>query len=83
LKKRILQNLINSESFLSAVIELDVMEKNLKLFQEMLLLMLISEEPIHIDFMRVVAGKKISTRNTCKIYKSKRLSPGLKSWRSS
>ena len=29
---------------------------------------LLSDEPIHIDFIRIVKGSKANFRNTCKIY---------------
>ena len=53
------------------------MVKKKKLFQEMLLLMLFLEEPIHIDFMRIVSGKKIILEIPVKFINHPD-SPGLK-----
>ena len=59
IEKKNITNIINSESFLSAVIELDVDGSKLKVIPRDVAYNVISDEPIHIDFMRVVAGTKI------------------------
>ena len=57
-KKEIL-NIIYSETFLSKVLELDVDGKKEKVIPREVAYHVISDEPIHIDFMRIVSGKKI------------------------
>ena len=58
-EKKALKNIVNSETFLSKVLELDIDGKKEKVIPRDIDFHVISEEPIHIDFMRIVAGKKI------------------------
>jgi large subunit ribosomal protein L25 len=58
-EKKLVKNILNSESFLSTVIELDINGKKLKVIPRDIAFNVISDEPTHIDFMRVVAGTKI------------------------
>ena len=58
-EKKLVKNILNSESFLSTVLELDVDGNKLKVIPRDVAYNVISDEPIHIDFMRVVAGTKI------------------------
>jgi large subunit ribosomal protein L25 len=58
-EKKLVKNILNSESFLSTVIELDIDGSKLKVIPRDVAYNVISDEPIHIDFMRVVAGTKI------------------------
>jgi large subunit ribosomal protein L25 len=57
--KKLIKNILNSEYFLSTVLELDVDGKKLKVIPRDVAYNVISDEPIHIDFMRVVSGTKI------------------------
>ena len=57
--KKLVKNILNSESFLSTVLELDVDGTKLKVIPRDISYNVISDEPIHIDFMRVVSGTKI------------------------
>jgi large subunit ribosomal protein L25 len=59
IEKKSIKNILNSESFLSTVLELDVDGKKLKVIPRDVAYNVISDQPIHIDFMRVVAGTKI------------------------
>jgi len=59
IEKKNIKNVLNSESFLSSVIELDVDGKKLKVIARDVAYNVISDQPIHIDFMRVVPGTKI------------------------
>jgi len=59
IEKKNIKNVLNSESFLSTVLELDVDGNKLKVIPRDIAYNVISDEPIHIDFMRVVAGTKI------------------------
>jgi large subunit ribosomal protein L25 len=58
-EKKIFKNMLNSESFLSTVFELDIEGNKSKVIPRDVAYNVISDEPIHIDFMRVVAGTKI------------------------
>jgi len=58
-EKKIFKNILNSESFLSTVFELDIEGNKSKVIPRDVAYNVISDEPIHIDFMRVVAGTKI------------------------
>jgi len=58
-EKKIVKNILNSESFLSTVFELDLDGSKLNVIPRDVAYNVISDEPIHIDFMRVVAGTKI------------------------
>jgi len=58
-EKKLVKNILNSESFLSTVLELDIDGNKLKVIPRDVAYNVISDEPIHIDFMRVVAGTKI------------------------
>ena len=57
--KKLIKNILNSESFLSTVLELDVDGKKLKVIPREVAYNVISDEPIHLDFMRIIAGAKI------------------------
>ena len=57
--KKILKNILNSESFLSSIFELDLDGNKLKVIPRDVAYNVITDEPIHIDFMRVVPGTKI------------------------
>ena len=57
--KKEISNIINSETFLSKVLEIEVDGKKEKVIPRDVVYHVISEEPIHIDFMRIVSGKKI------------------------
>ena len=58
--KKSVKGILNSESFLSKVVELDVDGNKQKAIPREVAYNVISDEPIHIDFMRVVAGAKIA-----------------------
>ncbi len=59
IEKKDVRDIINSENFLSKVLELDIDGKKEKVLPRDVAYHVVSEEPIHIDFMRVVSGKKI------------------------
>ena len=75
-KKEIL-NIINSETFLSKVLELEVDGKKEKVIPRDVAYHVVSEEPIHIDFMRIISGKKIILEIPVKFINHPE-SPGLK-----
>ena len=59
IEKKAIRDIVNSENFLSKVLELDIEGKKEKVLPRDVAYHVVSEEPIHIDFMRVVSGKKI------------------------
>jgi large subunit ribosomal protein L25 len=72
-----IKNLINSDTFLSKVLELDIDGKKEKVIPRDVAFNVVSEEPIHIDFMRIVSGKKIILEIPVKFINHPD-SPGLK-----
>ena len=76
-EKKDLKNLVNSDTFLSKVLELDIDGKKEKVIPRDVACHVVSEEPIHIDFMRIVAGKKIILEIPVKFINHPD-SPGLK-----
>ena len=77
IEKKLLSNILNSETFLSTVIELDLDGKKEKVLPREVAYHVVSDEPIHIDFMRIVAGSKIILEIPV-IFKNHSDSPGLK-----
>ncbi|MDA7606690.1 50S ribosomal protein L25/general stress protein Ctc [Pelagibacteraceae bacterium] len=59
IEKKLIKNILNSESFLSSVIDLDLDGNKLQVIPRDVSYNVISDELIHIDFMRVVPGTKI------------------------
>ena len=76
-EKKAIKNIINSETFLSKVLELDIDGKKEKVIPRDIAFHVVSEEPIHIDFMRIIAGKKIIIEIPVKFINHPE-SPGLK-----
>ena len=77
ISKKEIKNIINSDTFLSKVLELDIDGKKEKVIPRGIAFNVISEEPIHIDFMRILAGKKIILEIPVKFINHPD-SPGLK-----
>tara|TARA_X000000950_G_scaffold280342_1_gene374785 strand:- start:570 stop:1322 length:753 start_codon:yes stop_codon:yes gene_type:complete len=77
IEKKDIKNLIHSDTFLSKVLELEVDGKKEKVIPRDIAFNVVSEEPIHIDFMRIVSGKKISLEIPVKFINHPD-SPGLK-----
>ena len=77
IEKKAIREIINSDNFLSKVLELDIDGKKEKVLPRDVAYNVISEEPIHIDFMRVVTGKKIVLEIPVKFINHPD-SPGLK-----
>ena len=59
IEKKAIKSIVNSDTFLSKVLELDINGKKEKVIPRDVSYHVVSEEPIHIEFMRIVAGKKI------------------------
>jgi len=77
IEKKAVRDIINSDNFLSKVLELDIEGKKEKVLPRDVAYHVVSEEPIHIDFMRVVSGKKIILEIPVKFINHPE-SPGLK-----
>ena len=77
LKKLQLQNLINKETFMSKVVDLDIDGNPEKALPREIAYDPVSDEPIHIDFMRIVKGSKLILEIPVKFINSDK-SPGLK-----
>ena len=77
IEKKAIREIINSDNFLSKVLELEIEGKKEKVLPRDVAYHVMSEEPIHIDFMRVVAGKKIILEIPVKFINHPD-SPGLK-----
>jgi large subunit ribosomal protein L25 len=77
IEKKAIKNIVNSDTFLSKVLELDIDGKKEKVIPRDVAFHVISEEPIHIDFMRIITGKKIILNIPVKFINHPD-SPGLK-----
>ena len=77
LKKLHLQNLIRTETFMSKVFDLDIDGNPEKALPRDISYDPISDEPIHIDFMRITKGSKLTLEIPVKFINSDK-SPGLK-----
>jgi large subunit ribosomal protein L25 len=75
--KKDIKNIINSDTFLSKVLDLEIDGKKEKVLPRDVAYNVVSEEPIHIDFMRIVSGKKIILEIPVKFINHPE-SPGLK-----
>jgi len=77
LKKLHLQEIINSETFMSKVFDMDIDGNAEKVLPRDVAYDPVSDEPIHIDFMRIVKGSKLALEIPVKFINSEK-SPGLK-----
>jgi len=77
LKKIVLKDIINTESFMSKVFDLDIDGNLEKALPRDVAYDAVSDEPIHIDFMRVTHGSKIDLEIPVKFINADK-SPGLK-----
>jgi len=77
LKKLQLQNLINTETFMSRVFDLDIDGSAEKVLPREIAYDPVTDEPMHIDFMRVTKGSRIILEIPVKFINSEK-SPGLK-----
>ena len=75
--KKILKSLLDKEGFLSSVITLSIDGKNQNVLPREISYNVISDEPTHIDFLRVVPGVKIRIEVPVQFINHE-TSPGLK-----
>ncbi len=77
LSKKEVKNLINKENFLSNVISINLNGTEQKVLPREISFDVISDDPIHIDFLRIIKGAKIILEIPVKFINHD-LSPGLK-----
>ena len=77
ISKKVLKSLIERENFLSSIITLNVDGKPQKALPREIKYDIISDEPIHVDFLRIVAGVKVRIEVPVKFLNHDK-SPGLK-----
>jgi len=75
--KKILKSLLDKEGFLSSIITLSIDGKNQNVLPREITYNVISDEPTHIDFLRVVPGVKIRIEVPVQFINHE-TSPGLK-----
>ena len=75
--KKTLKSLLDKEGFLSSIITLDIGGKNQNVLPREITYNVISDEPTHIDFLRVVPGVKIRIEVPVQFINHEN-SPGLK-----
>ena len=76
-EKKSISKILNSDSFLSKVLEIDIEGKKEKVLPRDVAYHVLSDEPVHIDFMRIITGSKIVIEIPVK-FKNHSESPGLK-----
>ena len=77
ISKKLLKSLIEKENFLSNIIALNVDGKTQNVLPKEIKYDIITDEPIHVDFLRVVPGVKIKIEVPVKFI-NQESSPGLK-----
>ena len=77
ISKKLLKSLIEKENFLSSIITLKVDGKEQNVLPKEIKYHIITDEPIHVDFLRVVPGVKIKIEVPVKFINHE-TSPGLK-----
>ena len=77
ISKKLLKSLIDKENFLSSIVTLNVDGKPQNVLPREIKYHIISDEPIHVDFLRVVPGVKIRIEVPVKFINHEK-SPGLK-----
>ena len=77
ISKKILKSLLDKEGFLSSIITLNVDGKNQNVLPRDISYNVISDEPTHIDFLRIVSGVKIRIEVPVQFINHE-TSPGLK-----
>ena len=75
--KKVLKSLLNKEGFLSSIITLNINGKNQNVLPREITYNVISDEPTHIDFLRILPGVKIRIEVPVQFINHE-TSPGLK-----
>ena len=77
LNKISIKNLINSENFFSVILNLEIDGKEEKVLPWDISFDSLSDEPVHVDFLRIVKGAKLALEIPVRFINSEK-SPGLK-----
>ena len=77
ISKKTLKSLIESDNFLSSIITLNIEGKTQKALPREIKYDIISDEPTHVDFLRIVSGVKVRIEVPVKFLNHEK-SPGLK-----
>ena len=77
LSKKQIKNLIEQENFLSNIITLNINDQSIKVLPREVSYDTLSDDPIHIDFLRIVKGAKIIIEIPVRFINNEN-SPGLK-----
>ena len=77
ISKKQLKVLLDQENFLSNVLKIKIKDKEINVLPREVAFDVVTDEPIHIDFLRMVAGRKIILEIPVRFINNE-LSPGLK-----
>ena len=77
LSKKVVKILIEKENFLSSIIELSIDSKSESVLPKEITYNVVTDEPTHIDFLRIVKGAKVILEISVKFINHDK-SPGLK-----
>ena len=77
ISKKIFKSLVEKENFLSNILTLNIEGKTQNVLPRDIIFDVVSDEPIHVDFLRVVKGSKIIIEIPVKFINNEK-SPGLK-----
>tara|TARA_B100001093_G_scaffold192006_1_gene184481 strand:+ start:730 stop:1470 length:741 start_codon:yes stop_codon:yes gene_type:complete len=77
ISKKIIKSLLDKENFLSNILTLKVDGKDQEVLPKEIKYDVVSDEPIHLDFLRIIKGAKIILEIPVKFINSEK-SPGLK-----
>ena len=75
--KKHLKTLLDQENFLSNVLKIKIKDKKIDVLPREVSFDVVTDEPIHVDFLRMVAGKKIILEIPVRFINIEQ-SPGLK-----
>ena len=62
---------MDEENFLSNVLKIKINEKEISVLPREVSFDVVTDEPVHVDFLRMVTGRKIALEITQKIFKNK------------
>jgi len=77
ISKKIFKSLVEKENFLSNILTLNIEGKTQNVLPRDIMFDVVSDEPMHVDFLRVVKGSKIIIEIPVKFINNEK-SPGLK-----
>ena len=77
ISKKIFKSLVEKENFLSNILTLNIEGKTQNVLPRDIMFDVVSDEPVHVDFLRIVKGSKIIIEIPVKFINNEK-SPGLK-----